>query len=725
MAVKRTRTNCVACHARCGAIVYSEDNKIIRIEGDPNQPFSQGMFCGSGLSEREIHEDPNRVIYPMKRVGPRGSGEWERISWTEAMDTIAQKSLEIKEKYGAEAVITGQGTGRTWNHWHCRLMSSLGAPGWSMVPTHVCLLPHIIPHAFTMGVFTSKGADWDNAEKMVAWGVSPTATRSTLTRMLKRKAAGGTLCVIDPRFHDTAKIADIYIRPRPGTDGALALGFMHVIIKEDLYDHDFVDKWTYGFDELAARVAEYPPERVSEITWVPVEQIISTARWMASEGPLCIHASLGVGCMHTNGIQNGRAVACLQGILGHIDTKGGFRIDQAMTVMLDPKITLWDRFPDAGSPEVKQLGGDSYGFYKAVGRSNWPNAVWRAVLTQKPWPVRMMVFVANDPLLCYEEPQLAHEALQSPNLEFIAVKDYYLSPTAKFADMVLPTADWAERDTIDEEMFPNCVVSTEKAVDPPGECWDDWTFWLEWGKRIKPEDWPWKDNKEMTLWRMKEFYNLDLTWEQYVEGAYFWTDPSGQREPVYEKHAKGMLRSDGNPGFNTPSGRIELKSNVMAHFGYDPLPDYTEPAESPYSTPGLAKDYPLILTTGHRLYSFFHSAWTNVPAQRETEPYPFAVISPADAKARDILDGDWIIVSSPRGKIKVKARVSHEVGTGVVAVPRPGWRDPCPELGLPGYGWQGANPNVLIPAEPAEPHFGGSPMKSTLCQVAKMAANGD
>lgn len=719
MTVKVTRTVCTTCHARCGAIVYSEGDKILKIEGDPNMPFSRGMFCGSGFSEREIHEHPDRIIYPMKRVGPRGSGQWERISWDEAMETIANKTKEIREKYGPEAIITGQGTGRTTNHWHIRLNSTIGTEGWSLVPTHVCLMPHIIPNALTYGIFSPGAGDFANAGTCVLWGTSPTALRSLNKTVLGRKAKGGKLIVIDVRFTDVAKNADLYIRPRPGTDGALALGMMHVIIKEGLYNKEFVDKWTYGFDELAERVKDWTPEKTSKVTWVPAEEIVEGARILAQNGPVAFYVSLGVGCMHTNAVQNGRAVACLQGLLGHFDVPGGLPIDIQWGVMLDDRITLWDSSKDPGRPELKILGGEDYPLYKSFGRSNWPSAVWRAVISQKPWPVKMMVFVANDPLLCYEETHTTREALLSKNLEFIVVKDFFFSPTAKLADMVLPSSDWAERDTIDEELFANMVISTERAVDPPGECWDDWKFWLEWGKRLNPELWPWKDEKEMVLWRLKEFYNMDLTWEEYVKGAYFPVGLGENNERVYKKYEKGMLRSDGQPGFNTASGRIEFRCDMLAHFGYDPIPDFIEPAESPYSTPGVAKEYPLILTTGHRLYAFFHSAWTNIPAQRELYPYPFVLINPADAQSLGVTEGEWVHVESLRGRVSAKARVTHEIGKGVVALPRPGWRDDCKELNLPGYGWDGANPNVLIPAEPADPSFGASAMKSSLCRIVK------
>jgi anaerobic selenocysteine-containing dehydrogenase len=187
------------------------------------------------------------------------------------------------------------------------------------------------------------------------------------------------------------------------------------------------------------------------------------------------------------------------------------------------------------------------------------------------------------------------------------------------------------------------------------------------------------------------------------------------------KYENGGLRPDKLRGFATPTGRIEFYSQAMQHFGYEPLPVYHEPLESPYSTPEVAKDYPLVLTTGFRLYSFFHSAWTNVPGQRELYPYPFVLINPKDAADRQILEGDWLDISSPRGTIKAKANVTEEIGVGVIALPRPGWRSACKELNLPGYDWSEVCINVLIPGEKGEtdPSFASAPMRSTLCQVAK------
>ena len=719
MPIKKTRTVCTTCHARCGVFVYSDGDEIVKIEGDPDNPKSYGTICGAGMSQREIHNDTEgRLLYPMRRVGERGSGEWERITWDEALDTIASESRRIIDEYGPEAIVTGQGTGRTTNHWHCRLNSTLGLEGWSLVPTHVCLMPHILPNAISLGIFSPADGDLANSGTMVLWGQNPAMERGIMRRILDRQRDGGNLIVIDTRFQDMSKHADLAIQPRPGTDGALALGIIREVIANDWYDHEWIENWTYGFEDLRARVEEFTPERVAEICWIEPDQVRVAARMMGTQGPVGMMVGLGPGCMHTNAIQNGRAIACLQGLLGWIDVPGGVNVPVAFSVMLDDKITLWDSAKDPGRPDLFTFGGEKHPLYKSFGRSNDPNSVFKAMITGEPRPVKMFVAIADDPLLCYEDANLTYQAMTSPNLDLIVVKDFYLSPTAQLADIVLPTADWSERCTYDEELDGPFILAFDQAVPAPGECWDDWRFFLEWGKRMNPEQWPWANEKEMVLWRLKEFYGFDLTWEEFqavpvrVVGM---GEPGA--EPVFKKYEKGLLRPDGQPGFPTVTGKIEFSSPAMAAVGYDPVPDYTEPAESPVSTPELAEEFPLIGSTGHRVYSFFHSAWTNVPAQRYFYPEPFAVVHPDDAARYGVTDGEWMTISSPRGKIISKALVSREAKEGCVFIPRPAWRDECRALGLPGYGWDKANGNVLVPSEPAEPGYGATAMRSFLCKI--------
>lgn len=730
MALKATKTMCTTCHARCGVIVYSdEDNQIVKIEGNPDNPKSRGTICGAGMSEREIHNNlDGRILYPMKRVDwdpkgernqkNRGKSEFERISWDEALDILAAECLRIKEQYEPEAIITGQGTGRTTNHWHCRLNSSLGLEGWSLTPTHVCLMPHILPNAFTLGIYSGAAGDISNSETVVLWGQNPTLERAWAGVLYSRQAQGVKLIVIDTRFQDMSKHADVALQPFPGTDAALALAFMHEIIRNGWYDREWIENWTYGFDELAERVEGWTPEKAAEICRVDADDIRLAAEYMGTHGPVGMMIGLGPGCMHTNAIQNGRALACLQGLLGWLDKKGGITVPVAFDVMLDDRITLWDPSKQPGRPDLFTFGGEEHPLYKIFGRSNDPDATFRAIITGEPRPVKAYVAIANDPLLCYENANQTYEAMTSENLDFICVKDFYFSPTSKLADLLLPSADWSERCTYDEELDGSLLHTFDQAVEAPGECKDDWWFFLQWGKRINPDHWPWENEKEMVLWRLKEFYGYDMTWDEFQSKPVRMmveTDDSG--EVLYEKYKLGKIRPDGGLGVNTPSGRVEFWCDSLAVFGYDPLPDFTWPYESPQNLPELAEEYPLTVVTGHRVYSFFHSAWTNIPSQRKLYPDPFCLVHPEDAKRYGITDGEWITITSPRGHIISKAQVTYECKEGVVFVPRPGWRDECKELGLPGYGWDKANGNILVPSNPAEPGYGATAMRSSLCKI--------
>lgn len=735
MATKETKTMCTTCHSRCGVIVYSdpETNEILKITGNPDNPKSRGTCCGAGMSEREIHNNlDGRILYPMKRVDwepggvpelvnaqNRGKSEFERISWDEALDILEAECKRISAEYGPTAIITGQGTGRTTNHWHIRLNSSLGLEGWSLTPTHVCLMPHILPNAFTLGVYNGGSPDLMNTQCLVLWGQNPALERSWAHLVYDKQAQGMPLIVIDVRFQDMSKHADVAIQPRPGTDGALAMAFIHEVIENGWYDKDWIDKWTYGFDELAERVKDWTPERAAEICQVNTEDIRKAAMLMGTHGPTGMMIGLGPGCMHTNAIQTGRAIACLQGLLGWLDKKGGIAVPLAFDVMLDPKITLWDETLDPLRAENFTFGGEEHPLYKVFGRSNDPDSVFKAIITGEPRPIKAFIAIANDPILCYENANQTYEAMTSPNLDFICVKDFYMSPTSQLADLLLPSADWSERYTYDEELDGAILHTFDRAVEPPGECKDDWWFFLQWGKRIKPEDWPWEDEKEMVLWRLKEFYGYDMDWEEFQSKPFRMAEKDAEQtgEVVYEKYAKGMIRPDGQPGVNTPTGRIEFYSNQLAAFGYDPLPVYVEPAESPISTPELAEEYPLILVTGIRVYSFFHSAWTNIPSQRKLYPDPYVLVHPNDAQKYGITDGEWITISSRVGKIISKAHVTREIKEGVIGALRPGWRDECKELGLPGYGWDKANPNMLVPSDPAEDGYGCTPMRSSLCKI--------
>jgi anaerobic selenocysteine-containing dehydrogenase len=791
MSAKVVRTICFDCHSKCGVLLHVEGNNIVKVEGDPHHPISEGILCVKAFSAQEIHSHPDRLKYPMKRVGPRGSGQWERISWEEALDTTVEQIKKTRGEHGPQAIVTPQGTGRGSNHFHSRFQSTIGIPGFSLSPTHVCLLPNLAQTHVTYGrmLHPHEAGDYRNAGCIVMWGTNPVFARQyTGLRVLQGKRKGAKLIVIDPEMIDLAARADVWLPVRPGSDGALAMGFSHLVIKNKAYGRDLLSKWTnsvflltpYGdrllrasdvkpdaspedefnfvvwdkkrnttaiwlpgekayeipdvepaleggyevtfadgssghcktaFQAYAEQLEWYTPERVAEITWVPKEKILKAYDLMVSSKPTLVAAYLGACMMTTNALQNGRAITCLQLLLDvPLDEKGGLLFNKFWEFMLSPKITL--------APEGKsfpRLGDNKYPMYTQVyGQSNHPDSTWDALITAKPWPVQVMVTIASDLLNCYENAQKVYDALLSPHLKLHVVQDYFMTPTAQLADIVLPAAHWSERvGAFDEELYPDpCpAVIPQKAVEPPGEARDDWYTYRELGKRLDPEKWPWNSSEEMWLWRLKEFHNVDLTWEEAVKQAYIIR--YGGEKRIFKQHEKGLVE------FQTPSMRIELYSEPFESYGYKPLPVYEEPMESPYSEPGKAKEYPLILTTGGRDVMFYHSGLTNIARLREIEPYPYAKINDQDARELGISDGEWVFVESPRGKIEVKAKVIKALRKGVVKLPRQTYKDACKELGLPGYGWDKANPNILIPAEPADPGFSCPPMRCTLCRVTK------
>ncbi|MDR1713632.1 MAG: molybdopterin-dependent oxidoreductase, partial [Coriobacteriales bacterium] len=701
--------------------VHVDGNDITRVEGDPNHPVSRGMLCCKAFSAQQIHADPNRLAYPLKRKGPRGAGEWERISWSEAYDLIVENIKSIQAKYGPAAFLISQGTGRGSNHWHFRIDKTIGTGGFCLAPTHVCLMPNLLPTLHTFGFYSfTDAADILNGNCCVMWGINAfTSWAGTAGhQILEAKQRGCKLIVIDPRFTELASKADIWMQPKPGSDLAIALALLNVVIADKLYDADFCEKWTYGFDEMAESVKEYTPEWAESISWVPADTIRAAAHMMGECRPTNITSSLG-SSVHENGMHTGRAIANLMSILGDLDAKGGNLSNKSWDVMLAHEITL---ISEEVIENIKKLPGLDEKPLLAMAGQAWPHAVWENAKKRDdaPRPVRGIVTIANDIPMCYEEADNAMEGLS--NMDFICVKDYYMNAMSHIADLVLPSSHWSEREgQHDEEILsePCPFVVPQKAVDPPGECIDDWEFILQLGKRFNEEEWPWANTREMHQWRLKTFYDVDKPWEQLLEEPYIITYGGDKR--VYQKYAQGLERPDGGLGFRTPSGRVELYNNTYDHFGYGPLPKWQAP--SVYDNEAMAEQYPLYLMSGGRIYPYYHSAWTNIPMQREIAKDPYIELHPDAARARGISDGDWVRVKAPNDKqIVAKAVVTKAIDARCAHLPRPGWKHACQELGLKGYGYKEANPNMLMPGNPSDGTYGTPPYRSWRCEIEKLEA---
>jgi anaerobic selenocysteine-containing dehydrogenase len=712
------------CHDGCGVLLYTDKaGKLVKVEGDPENPFNQGRLCIRCLALPELTNHPDRLQYPMKRVGERGENKWERITWDEAYDTIEKEFSRIKEKYGPESVLFSQGTGRDIMMYKDRLAFAFGSPNTTSIGLsgNACYLPRVAMMLVTTGSFAVvdcsqyfsdryDNPQWKLPECIILWGNNPLVSNPDgffghwVVDCLKR---GTKLIVIDPRLTWLASKADLWLQIRPGTDAALAIGMLNIIIQEGLYDKDFVDKWTLGFEKLGERAKEYPVERVSEITWIPKEKILAAARLFAKSKPAAIQWGLAVD-MTKESLPAAQAISNLWTITGNLDVPGGM-------ITTYPPFGVMSWLGGWGSELIseemhkKRLGVEKYPILRYGFMMTSPDLQADTLLTGDPYPLKAAWLQTQNPLSCMSaDPKKTYAGLR--NLEFVVVVDLFMTPTAvACADIVLPSATYAERDGVRALWY---YVGLINKVTQVGECKSDMQINLELGKRFNPKAYPWKDVREMFD---EIIAGTGLTFEQLREQGAPLYPPF-----AYKKYEKGLERRDGKIGFNTPSGRVELCSPAFEAWGLDPVPYFEEPPESPVSTPELYKKYPLILTTGARPWSFFHSEHRQVKRLRALRPDPLVEIHPDTAAVYGIQDGDWIWIENSKDRCKRRVKLTPTIHPKVINADHAWWY-PEKEAKEPSlYGLWDVNINKLIPFLPGRSGFGGN-YKSLLCKIYKVA----
>ncbi len=714
------------CHNGCGVLLYVKDGKLEKVKGDPDFPFNKGRLCPRCIALPQVVYHPNRIIYPLKRVGKRGEGKWRRITWEEAYDTIINSLNEIKKRYGPESVIFCHGTARDIGPYVAKLAYSFGSPNrvcFGPLQGHACFAPRRtvltattggmqVPDCAQFFLDRYENRDWKVPKNILLWGNNPLISNPDgflgqwIIDCMKR---GTEIIVIDPRKTYFAKRAKIWMQIRPGTDAALAMGMLNVIINEKIYDEEFVRRWTYGFDELKKRVQDYGVERVSEITWVPEEKIIESARRYATGKPSAIQ--FGVAVEQTKEcVPALHAIMGLWAITGNLDVPGG-NVFKSSSLGFEASLGR-DFTPLTEDGRKKKIG---YGIYNLLDQPYYTHAVGSSVIDQIetgiPYPVKGAWIQATNTFVCGSaDPRRVYEAFK--RLDFVCVVDLFMTPTATaFADIVLPSVTYAERDGIATTGGNISYIGvTNQAIKPVGECKSDMEINLELGKRFNPEAWPWENVQEMFDSMLKP---TGMNFEELQRRGFIYDNFE------YRKYEKGLLRADREPGFNTPTGKVELYSTVFEKCGLDPLPYFEEPPESPLSTPEVARDYPLILTTGARVVGFFHSEHRQIPSLRKMNPEPILEIHPMTAERFGINDGDWVYVESRYGRCEQKARLTHDIHPGVVSAQHGWWfpEKPEPEPSLSGA-WL-SNINLLLPSGWVGRSGLGYPFKSQMCRVYK------
>ena len=694
------KSACRMCHGGCGVLVHVVDGAIQSVEGDPDSPLNEGRLCLKGPASVDIVHHPDRLTHPMKRLGARGEGRWARIGWDEAYDIIAEKLERIIDENGPESIVIGTGTGRHHCNFVPRFANALGTPNWCEPGHAQCFFPRVNVCHLTFGGLPVCDY-YGDVEPACVWGHNPlnSGPDGELPFHPRRLMYEGRTkyIVVDPRRTRIAEQAAVWLQVRPGTDDALALAMIHVIIAEQLQDRQFVEKWTYGFEQLSQHVRPFTPEWAESITWVPAEKIRAAARIFAATKP----ATLEWGCAieHTpNSIQTARAISILPAITGNIDVPGGWVFGTPTVTpvpSLDENLTAAARAKRLGAQEFRVLGQAN------VQPSAHIPAVFKAMRTGKPYPVRAFLVFGNNPLLSYANSKVILESLQK--LEFFVIMDLFMTPSADLADLVLPAASWFEVDAM--PAFPyfaeNAVLVQQKIVQV-GECKQDEVVFAEIARRMKL---PVGTEDPQDIYTGQLAANFGITYDELRERGSIW------RPMTYRKHE--------TRGFKTESGKVELYSLALEKLGYAPLPYYAEPPESPVSAPDVAKEFPYVLTTGARIPNFFTSEHRQLPKLRRIYRDPLVEMHPDTARQFDIRAGDWVWIETKRGKIKQRAKITDGIDSRVINVEFGWW---FPERQDGERGAFESNANVLTNIEPPyDPAMGTYQLRALLCRIEKVA----
>jgi len=690
---------CRICHGGCSMLLSVKNGKLMEVK-PAESPFNRNQMCIKGHYTPEMMYHPARLLSPLKRTGNRGEQKWQEIDWDTALDEIAKKLDNIRQTLGPESIALGQGTGRHHYTHVIRFANSLGTPNWYEPGLANCLLPRIMVSQFTYGGFVVADYYGEVLPKTILfWGHNPLVSNpdGELSFPAKKALNAGSFGIaIDPRRSETAKRCQMWLPLRPGTDAALALAMIHIIINEDFYDKPFVENWTTGFNELKAHVTNYTPQWAETVTGLPAEDIITVARKYALDKPSVLE--WGVGIEHTpNSLQTVRAVALLRALTGNIDVPGsdilGMNIIRSYPVMATNL-----------SREIikKRIGGEQFKLLGGL-RGFLPSAhipgVFKAMRTGEPYPIKALLNFGSNPLTTIANSKEVYQSLLK--LDLLVVADMFMTPTAALADYVLPAAFWPEITQLIEMPFvvENAIVAQQKVVQV-GLCRSDEDILIDLAKRLNL---PGSDEtlEDILNYRLEPF---KMTFEDLKE-----------KSMVYPPHE---YRKFEKQGFKTPSKKVELYSKVLKNMGYDPLPSYKEPPESPVSQPETAKDFPYILITGSRRREYFHSEHRQINSLRKRRQHPIAEIHPDTALPHEINDGDWIYVRTKRGEIKMKASVTTDIKPGVINIDHGWW---FPEKPDQAFGIWESNANLLTSNDPPyNEAFGTYQLRALLCSIEKI-----
>ncbi len=617
------------CFGSCSLEVEVEKGKIIKVRGNSNSPVNQGRICIKGKNYPNMLYGPERLLYPLHRISKRGEGEFKRISWEQALDIIYKKLKNLKEQYGPESVLyysrfanLGVVKNCAYGFWHQfgGFTSTYGGLCDSTAQEAITLTYGEVKH--------NKIFDLENSKLIILWGSNPAYTNIHLMHYINKAVnKGAKLITIDIRENESGAKSQLYLNPRPGTDGCLALGIANQLIENELIDHNFIKQHTFGFAEFKELVKDYPLEKVSAITEVPTAKIKSLINYLKENPQYALICGIGVQRC-TNAGQTVRAISLLPALTGSISKKGcGFYFSDRQAPELN-----WPFFPKKperirNSIPVAKL---------ASGMNNQIDPPVKAIWIEQANPMT-------------SNPNINLLARVMNKLELIVVADLFLTDTARMADIVLPAASMYEYYDLITGYGHSYIQLQQKIIDPPGECKHESEIYRLLGKKFGFSLDYLPENNLGTIEKVINDSNLNTNVDELKEKPYLHSN--------YQEIAFSDFK------FNTPTGKMEFYSKqIKDRWGQNPLPFYYEPMENKFSSPELYAKYPLTLISAHALNKMNSQFSSREISQEE----PFIWINPDDAENRGINDGEKVKVYNERGSLILKAVLTEKIPRGVV-----------------------------------------------------------
>jgi anaerobic selenocysteine-containing dehydrogenase len=646
------------CPDACGILVTVEDGRATRVQGDPTHPVTRGFLCAKVTKYLDRVYSPDRLLYPMRRNAPKGQGkgdasDFTRISWDEALDEIFRRFQQISGDFGPEAILPYSYAGNmgllSYSGMAHRFFYRMGA---SQLDRTICA------SAGTAGLATVIGRSvgpepqaFRDSKYIIAWGANIHATNVHLWPFIQdARRKGARLVVIDPYKTRTARCADWYLPINPGTDVALALGMMHVIINENLYNADYVSQYTLGFDQLKKRVQDYPPERVAGWTGISAADITKLAREYATVRPAMIRVNYGVQ-RSQNGGSAMRAIAMLPCITGAwAEVGGGVQLSTSgafyMNVHALERPDLMAKSPLGRPARIVNMS--------ALGKA----------LNQLTDPPVKAVFVYNsNPAVVAPNYHDVVRGFLRPDL-FTVVHEQFFTDTTRYADIVLPATTFLEHKDLNKAYGHTYLQVSSQAIEPLGECRSNTDLFRELAQRMGFTD----DCFQQDVDAMMDA-TLAPAQIRRPEGWEKWLDGITRERLEAEGHIRlnlgdGPFLPFAKGGFATASGKAELYSQALKEQGLDPVVSFAPPQESRLSE--QAKQFPLEMLA-RKADNFLNSSFTNIPSIQKMEQPELLEIHAGDAQKRGIHEGDWVRVFNQRGQVRLRAHVNGAVQPGVVA----------------------------------------------------------